>query len=531
MSRPIRSVWLITREYAGIAEAGGVKNVACSLSEGLVRRGIDVTVFIPRYGCVRGLAGTRVHETVIEVLGTNHAVAFDAAEANGVRVVLVSSRLFAEKKAVYVYTAEEEGLIPGAIRGKGHHDTDCINALFQKSVLEFSRLSRSSPDIVHCQDAHTACLPAMARSLGAYRDAFARSSFVTTIHNAGPGYRQTIPGIHRAAELTGLSEEVLSSALLNGNAEPFLLASLFGALTTVSPWYAGELTSSSHNLLSEGFSGELERRGIQVVGILNGIDAHRYTPEETEVSLLPYSYSPESGDLSGKYRCRDRFLSLMDGFETTPDIATFGTLRDEEGAVYFAYHGRIAWQKGLDVLASAARIVLERLPEARFVVLGQGAPELEAVLMEMSRLFRGRFLFVRGYERSLARLAVAHADFLVLPSVFEPCGLEDYIGQLYGTIPVAHAVGGLQKIEHGVTGFLYREGGGGPASAPRLLSGLLIELGSSVRDSKGRGAASVPQFLAMIRESALRVRRDCAWDTVIERDYLPLYQKMFLATY
>ena len=115
----------------------------------------------------------------------------------------------------------------------------------------------------------------------------------------------------------------------------------------------------------------------------------------------------------------------------------------------FPIMGVLPGKKGLDVLAKSAQLVLDHVPEARFVVLGQGDPVLESNLVRMSMRYNGRFVFLGGYERSLARMAVATSDFLVLPSMFEPCGLEDYIGQIYGTIPVAHAVGGLKKIENG----------------------------------------------------------------------------------
>lgn len=516
-----RSVWVITREYAGIAEAGGVKNVACSLAEGLARRGMDVTVVIPRYGCVRQ-EGSLLFDRTIRVLGVNHEVRFSGLTVNGVRIVLLSAGIFRDKREVYVYSALDEAVIPGAVRGKGHHDGDCMNVALQMCVLEYARRLGRAPDIVHCQDAHTACLPAMARTIGEWSHLFSETSFVTTIHNAGPGYRQVIPGIHRAASLTGLDERVLSRAFLNGNVEPFLLSACYGHLTTVSPWYANELSSPVFDSFSEGLSGEFARRGTTIEGIVNGIDAHRYEPSDTRRSCLPFAFNPESGDLAGKYLCRDSFLEKLKRFPTTGELAAFGSLDDAPRAVYFAYHGRIAWQKGLDTLVEAAREVLARSEHARFVVLGQGAPELEALLMEMSRLYRGRFAFIRGYERSLARLTVAQSDFLVLPSLFEPCGLEDFIGQLFGTIPIAHAVGGLQKILHGRNGYLYHSAGHGKSSG--VLAGVLLEHAGRVAASSGRGCAPIEGYSEIIRFAARHVREEFNWDRIIEERYLPYYE-------
>lgn len=521
MSGTVRSVWIVTREYAGIAEAGGVKNVACSLAEGLARRGAAVTVFIPRYGCVPE-EGSFMFSRTIRALGDDHEVRFSRRRHNDVEIILVSSRIFREKREVYVYSALEETTVPGAVRGKGHHDGDCMNTVLQKAVLEYAGRFGTVPDIVHCQDAHTACLPAMARTSPEWMSLFSASSFVTTIHNAGPGYRQVIPGVHRAASLTGLREDVLAGALFNGNVEPFLLSALYGRLSTVSPWYAEELVSPEYDALSEGLSGEFARRGVPIEGIVNGIDMHRYEPSDTTRSLLPHAFDPETGDLGGKYRCRDTFVGMIRGFPTSDELAVFGTIDDEPRAAYFAYHGRIAWQKGIDTMVEAARTTLDTVETARFVVLGQGSSELEALLMEMARLYRGRFAFIRGYERSLARLTVAQSDFLVLPSLFEPCGLEDYIGQIYGTIPIAHGVGGLQKIMHGRNGFVYESGG--HANSARVLATVLVEHARRVSASTGRGCAAIDEYAGMIRFAARHVRTECNWDRIIGERYLPFYE-------
>lgn len=516
------SLWLVTREYAGIAEAGGVKNVACSLAEGLVRQGISVTVFIPRYGCVQQ-KGTPVFSISVNVMGTPHDVTFSRFYLNGVEVILVQAGIFADKQAVYVYTDAESQTVPGAVRGKGHYDTDCMNVLFQESVITYARQAERLPDIVHCQDAHTAALPALARIKA--QQLFSETSFAVTIHNAGPGYRQAIPGLHRASALTGLDETVLDRSLLNGNVEPFLLSAEFGNLTTVSPWYALELTNRGYDAFTEGLSGELERRNVTVTGIVNGIDYHRYEPSNTGISLLPFPFDPIHGRYEGKYACRDWFLRMIEEFEDTSDIKRYGNIEDDPHAVYFSYHGRIVWQKGLDVLEEAARLILDELPQARFVILGQGDPTLEARFERLAGNREGKVVFIKGYERSLARLAVAVSDFLVLPSMFEPCGLEDYIGQIYGTIPVAHAVGGLQKIIEGKNGFLYGPGRPGEAhNSAAVLAPLLIQLARPVIESSGRGCAGVREYREMMIFGAQHVRASCDWDTIIETQYLPFYR-------
>jgi len=402
-----------------------------------------------------------------------------------------------------------------------------MNMLFEKAVLAYSKKTGIVPDVLHCQDAHTAILPALVRTGTETGPLFGNTTIAVTIHNAGPGYRQVIPGLERAVALTGLDAEILAKAMLHGNVEPFLLAAEYGILTTVSPWYAKELTSREYDQFTEGLSGEFERRGVKITGITNGIDLEKYQPADTAASLLPFPFDPASGDLSGKYRCRKAFLARIKTLPESAGIVRYGRLDTDPRAIYFSYHGRIAWQKGLDVLEKTANAVLAGKPHARFIILGQGDPVLESMLENLADKYAGRFVYLRGYERSLARMAVAVSDFLILPSKFEPCGLEDFIGQIFGTIPVAHAVGGLQKIIHGKTGFLYSSTQSGNESGP--LAQLLLELCAPLDASDGEGCASVPAYLGIIRHAARLVRETYNWDTIIEERYLPLYGKNSIA--
>ena len=523
MNHPVKTIWLVTREYAGIAEAGGVKNVACSLAEGLVRQEKSVSVFIPNYGCVLLESAFKYACTVV-VSSMAYPVRYFSARLNGVEIILVDSPLYTEKHDVYLYTEQESLIIPGARRGKGHLDVDVMNMVFQKAVLQYALITESVPDVLHCQDAHTALLPALIRT-NPHLDIFFRDTTIAvTIHNAGPGYRQVISGCDAAVSLTGLDESVVSKGLFNGNVEPFLLASEYSILTTVSPWYAQELTNSKFNEFSEGLSGEFERRGVKITGITNGIDYLKYNAEDVTCSLLPYAFNPSVGELEGKYLCRKAFLEEISNLNDDSGLTCFGSIVDSPHSVYYSYHGRIAWQKGLNVLEKSAKIVLDTLPEARFILLGQGDPFLEGILVSLSADYPGRFVYIRGYERSLARMAVAVSDFLVLPSLFEPCGLEDLIGQVYGTIPVAHAVGGLQKIIHGESGFLYSGNGSGNDSD--LLSRLLLDIAAPIVASESIGCSGVPGYLGMIQySSAIHVAHTYNWDSIIRHHYLPLYEK------
>ena len=509
------TVWEVTREYAGIAEAGGVKNVSCSLAENLVKNGVNVTVFMPFYGCTMIRRLSKIEKLTASIArincnGTVYKIAFSQAEINGVRIVFVMNMIFTEKKSVYVYTAEEERKDSSCICGHGHKDANIMNVLFQKAVIAYSQLSGEKPDIVQCQDAHTALLPAFAKASPAHSALFAKTKFFITIHNAGPGYHQQFNSIEEAYAYTGLPLPLLQTGLLNGQVEPFLVGASFAKLFTVSPWYAEELSDPKNNDTA-GLSAAFFEKKIKIEGITNGIDFSRYTPTDKTISLLPYEFNPAVGKFKGKTLCRNFFLkTAKKGGFNIPGLECFGSVENKPHNIYFSYHGRIVHQKGLEILADAAEMLLERNPDCCFMIMGQGDRVLENTHIMLAEKYDGRYMYIRGYDRAFVRLCVASADFLVLPSFFEPCGLEDFIGQIFGTIPIAHATGGLKKIIDGKTGFLYKP------NEPEILAEKMYELAEKKRKS--------PESLKQIAcYAADYVFNNYSWKNRIEQHYLPMY--------
>ena len=167
----------------------------------------------------------------------------------------------------------------------------------------------------------------------------------------------------------------------------------------------------------------------------------------------------------------------------------------------------------LDVLVKAAHSLLEKKLPVKFIFIGQGQPDLEKELLKLSLSFEGRCVFFRGYDRMLSRLCIASSDFVVLPSYFEPCGLEDFIAQIYGTLPVAHATGGLCKIIDDETGFLYS-----PNKSEKLEEALysLVKIKSS---------AGGTIFNNMISYAAKYVKENYSWEKVALK-YEELYKEI-----
>jgi starch synthase len=521
------NVWIVSREYAEIAEAGGVKNVTCSLAEELAKAGNSVSVFMPLYGCsdISSLCGYESHDSrriSIIVNGKSFETGYAHAAKKGVSFVFICSDIFKEKLGVYTYTALDEQKDSFHVRGRGHDDAAWADIVFQKAAVLYGRSceEKDIPDIIHCQDAATALVPAFA----AQEKVFSHTKFIVTIHNAGAGYHHAFDSEDAAELFTGLPRSVLDCGMNNGRLEPFLLASRYAAITTVSPRYAEELLDES-NTATDGLSRAFAERKVKTYGITNGIDIERYDPVNTDSSLLPFAFNPEKKDLTGKYACRKYFLEMYgceheesSGEQAGEKLVQYGTITpgtasDESEPVFICYHGRLVRQKGISILIDAAGKLLASIQGVRVVIIGQGEASLEVAATCLAAKYPGRCIYFCGYSRKISRLCIAASDFIALPSNFEPCGLEDFIAQIFGTIPVAHATGGLTKIIDGRTGFLYEPN----------TSDMLLTLLSALVQKKQKNTNA---FVNMIACASSYVRSEYAWKTVVKKKYIPLYKKL-----
>lgn len=521
------NIWFVSREYAGIAEAGGVKNVTCSLCEELARTDKTITCFLPLYGCTQFDAITDykadfVLPVSIMVCGRQEQAVFNCGFTFGrkIRIIFVQHPAFLEKQAVYTYTESEQLQNPDHLHGEGHRDSKFLDTLFQKAVVAYGNLCIDiPPDIVHCQDAAASLVPVFMEIKST--SFFSGTKCIVTIHNAGPYYHHEFSSINEAAFFTGLPKKVLKKGENGKRIEPFLLAAVNSTMTTVSPEYAKELLQKD-NPDTDGLSAEFSLRGIPVKGITNGIDCEQYEPADITKSLLPYAFDPPDNVLEGKYKCRAWFLEKLAAKELCvsdnailpylDDIKRYGYLGNDK-RIYFSYHGRIVYQKGIDILAEAAEFLIEKYPQICFIVVGQGEGNLENRLERMAGQYAGNFIYYKGYNKRLSRLCTASGDFIILPSIFEPCGLEDMIAQLFGTLPVANKTGGLAKILDGKTGFLYE-----PDTAA-MLENVLTNI---IESFPGAG----DYYRNMAAAAAKYIKEKYSWQAVTREKYLPLYREV-----
>ncbi len=521
-----KDYWIVSREYAGLAEAGGVKNVVTSLATGLKKLSLNVTVLMPLYGCtaisyVDDFDIIEQADTEVTIGDTIYKIVYAQGYFKGVRIVFIVNSSFTSKMGVYTYTRLEEALYSDIKSGEGHTDASTLSLLFQKAVIEYGVITGECPNIFHCQDAHTAMIPFLVNSNTHTKDFYSNTKFFITIHNAGTVYRNQCESIKSASLLLHIKEDEFTDYSINGKPEPFLLSQKYASYTTVSPWYAEELLDPNNEFCGD-ISSEFYKRKFSITGITNGIDFESYNPAKKNISKLPFAYNPMEDDLAGKYECRKFFLQKYAKVHTCTEekkldrIFQYGVLSEssessvDEKPVYFAFHGRLVHQKGIDILTEAAKLVLKKRENAHFIVIGQGTKEFENDNINLARQFPGKYIYFQGYDKPLSRLCIAVSDFLVLPSFFEPCGLEDFIGQIYGTIPVANSCGGLNKILHEKTGFLYKN------NDAQTLSKVLIDLIDRKKNDD-------QVFNSIIKYGAQYVLDKYSWEKILKDAYIPLF--------
>jgi starch synthase len=526
---------MVSREYDGLAGAGGVKDVCRQLAETLVARGqTAVRVLLPRYGFMDagrlGFTLTEIGDGRGQIFGRryNHifevdmnyateerreAVAIWHKEINGVTVFLVEADRFAAKRGVYTYTDEDELEVAWQRKGGGHFDYFAMNILLQKAALDLMILLDEHPEVIHCQDGHAATLPAMMRENSGYRHFFRRTGAVVTIHNAGLGYHQEVDDLVFAQAVTDLPKRVIMQGRLGESFDPFIAASDYAVLNTVSENYARELQQTPDDARTGWLGHALLERGVTLAGITNGIDPAAFDPTKPERLGLSAGFDIVGGAFSGKQQCKASLLDRIAAHGPWEQVRQFGTLNTVVETPLCTFIGRLTTQKGVDIFIDSIAQLLATESSCQFLLLGSGGPEFEHQLEQLTAqpLGQGRVCFLRGYDPVLANTVYAAGDFFVIPSRYEPCGLTDYIAQLMGNLPVVHRVGGLVKVTDGETGFAYS------SNTPKALTEAIARALQLYRQE--------PATIRRMQQAAVtRILERHTWDKVMEA-YMELYRK------
>ncbi|MGH7521355.1 MAG: glycogen synthase [Gemmatimonadales bacterium] len=304
-------------------------------------------------------------------------------------------------------------------------------ALFASAAIEIARRIGEGNLIMHAHDWHAALVPVFLRRV--YRDEpdLQRLPTVLTVHNGG--FQGVFPP--RVLNEVGLPNDLWSPEHMEWYGRlNYLKGGLRYAdmVTTVSPTHAAELLSDVGGF---GLQHSFRQLGDRLVGIRNGIDVNTWDPAKDPD--IPTRFTAH--DLSGKSHCKATLQEAW-GLPPRPDVPLFGM------------SARLVAQKGLDQIVASQSL---RLLDAQFIFLGSGEAQFENALRELAARFPER-IALNAFTDKLEHHLLAGADFLMMPSLYEPCGLTQMRAQLYGALPVARRVGGLaDTIEDGVTGILY----------------------------------------------------------------------------
>ncbi|MBI4767170.1 MAG: glycogen synthase GlgA [Deltaproteobacteria bacterium] len=406
-------ILFVSPEVVPFAKTGGLADVAGSLPKALKGLGCDVRLTMPLYQAVR--QGKFLLRKVLENLPIplgGSAIASDIYEgelAEGLPVYFIERDEFYDRLNLY-----------GSAKGD-YFDNDRRFSFFARGTLNAVQALGFQPDIIHCHDWQTGLIPACLH-FGRNPDSFfRRTAGLFTIHNMA--YQGSFP--RTILELAGLPETCFSPEGLEfwGRANLLKAGIVYSQIiNTVSRKYSQEIQTEEFGY---GLEGILAYRKADLFGILNGVDYDLWNPE-TDFYLAAHYSSP---DLSGKKICKKDLLNRLGLPEDRFLFPVLGII------------SRLADQKGFDLLAGIMDPLLSQ--EVSLVVLGTGEEKYHRLLAELAEKYPKKLAVRLTFDNALAHQIEAGSDLFLMPSRYEPCGLNQIYSLKYGTIPVVRATGGL----------------------------------------------------------------------------------------
>jgi starch synthase len=418
--RDVLNVVLVTTEIEPFSKVGGLADVMGALPGELEKIGCSVSIITPLYASIdRGRFGVKEKR-----VGGKLAVAVGSEKekftihrakmpGTGIDVFFVGSARFYDRPGIYT--------IPET--GEAYPDEAERTVFFNRVVIEAINALDLYPDVIHCNDFHSGLIPAYIDLEEEGNPRFARCGTVFSVHNLA------YQGIFEKdfLELAGIGEELftpMSPFEYWGKVNVMKVGLQFSRLiSTVSKTYAKEITTTDE--YGYGLEGVLRSRKKDLVGILNGIDMDIWNPAVD--TLIPATFSPEN--LSGKNKC-SKELHKAFGLKPSSKAPVVGMV------------SRLVDQKGFDILAAAARDLMKL--DVKFAILGTGQQKYHELYSALAKEYKGRLGVRLEFNNELAHLIEAGSDFFLMPSRYEPCGLNQMYSLRYGTMPIVRATGGLK---------------------------------------------------------------------------------------
>lgn len=415
-SEPVK-IALVSSEVVPYAKTGGLADVSGALAKYLSLDGYDVRVFTPLYDTTSkdGMHPVDFLQEVPVQFGdeTLHFSVMTATlpDSNADVYFIDSLRFYSRGK---IYTNDDDEYLRFA--------------LLSRAVLECCQRMGWGPDILHCNDWQTALIPLYLRTTYNWDTLFSETRTILTIHNLAyqGAFRASVVdtlGFGRENDL--LHREDLESGVFNYMKHGIMYANI---ISTVSQTYAQEIQTPEYG---EGLQDMLRYRSDALAGIVNGVDYEEWNPETDP--LIPFHYTAE--DFSNKRKNTQALLKRLD-LPYDPNVPVFGIV------------SRLVSQKGFDLFYEVMEPFVRHY-DIRLCVLGSGAHEYEQFFQALQDRYPHKVCFYRGYSNELAHLIEAGSDIFLMPSRYEPCGLNQIYSLKYGTIPIVRKTGGLaDTVQH-----------------------------------------------------------------------------------
>jgi starch synthase len=407
-------ILMVSSECVPFAKSGGLADVVGSLPVALKKFGHNVKIVMPRYSFIDTQKFNI--KPYLSPMGVRMG--------NKEEWCSIHSTTIEEDIPVYfidfLHYFDRNGLYHD-MNFKDYHDNPDRFAFLSRAALQLCKDINFKPDIVHANDWQTALIPAYLKVWHWNDPVLGKAASVLTIHNMV--YQGIYPKKHYS--YIGLGEHNFHQDSFEcfGNVN-FLKGGIYYAdmVNTVSPAYCKETKTPEGGY---GLAPYLNNKGDRYTGILNGIDYNRWNPETDK--MIPANFSKD--DLSGKKICKSELQKRM-LYKENPDIPVIGII------------SRFVPQKGLDILAHCIEAIVRDM-HVQFVILGSGEKALEHFYYELPAKYKGIIGSYIGYSDELAHLIEAGSDFFLMPSLYEPCGLNQIYSLKYGTLPIVRAIGGL----------------------------------------------------------------------------------------
>lgn len=409
---------IVTPEMVPFSKVGGLADVMGALPDEIERKGLEISIFTPLYSSIDrerfDIENTKLEGLKVPVSSVERPFDVYTAKKPGTDI-----------DVFFIYSEEfygREGIYTVPETGEAFDDEAERTIFFNRAVISAIKSMGIEPDVIHCNDFHSGLIPALLSIEEGGEERLGSAGTVFSIHNlAYQGYYD-----YDFMEKAGLDPSLfypMSPFEFWGGVNVMKVGIRYSdIISTVSERYAEEITESEE--YGHGLEGVLEERKDDLIGILNGIDEDAWNPVKDDLIAKPFS----ADDISGK---EDNRIALLDEYG----------LKQDTGDPIIGMVSRLVDQKGFDILAESMNKIMKL--RLKLVILGTGQEKYHELYGKLQKKYPKRLGVKLEYNNKIAHMIEAGSDFFLMPSRYEPCGLNQMYSLRYGTIPIVRATGGL----------------------------------------------------------------------------------------